>query len=94
MYLFSHFRYDKKVEHYRVRRDERTWVTVDDEEYFENLFKLVEVKLLIQCNVRESSYTCRSRAVSIASVTRSTACLACWTTQDYTVELAIKDTPY
>ena len=38
------FRYDRKVEHYRVRRDDRAWVTVDDEEYFENLFKLVEVK--------------------------------------------------
>ncbi len=24
-------------------RDDRNWVTVDDEEYFENLFKLVEV---------------------------------------------------
>lgn len=35
-------RYDRKVEHYRVRRDDRAWVTVDDEEYFENLFKLVE----------------------------------------------------
>ena len=32
------------MEHYRVRRDQRTWVTVDDEEYFENLFKLVEVR--------------------------------------------------
>ena len=36
--------YEDKVEHYRVRRDERSWVTVDDEEYFENLFKLVEVR--------------------------------------------------
>ena len=31
------------MEHYRVMRDKRNWVTVDDEEYFENLFKLVEV---------------------------------------------------
>ena len=36
--------YDEKVEHYRVRRDHRGWVTVDDEEYFENLVKLVEVR--------------------------------------------------
>ena len=35
--------YEDKVEHYRVRRDERTWVTVDDDQFFENLFKLVEV---------------------------------------------------
>jgi hypothetical protein len=54
------FRYDRKVEHYRVRRDERAWVTVDDEEYFENLFKLVAVKYLY--------LSCISRAVSIASV--------------------------
>jgi len=35
--------FGNKVEHYRVMRDDRNWVTVDDEEYFENLFKLVEV---------------------------------------------------
>jgi c-src tyrosine kinase len=35
--------YDGKIEHYRVRRDDRNWVTVDDEEYFENLVALVEV---------------------------------------------------
>lgn len=40
------FSYDGKVEHYRVRRDGRNWVTVDDEEYFENLVKLVEVRLV------------------------------------------------
>ncbi|XP_003386644.1 PREDICTED: tyrosine-protein kinase CSK-like [Amphimedon queenslandica] len=34
--------YDGKVEHYRVRRNEKNWVTVDDEEYFENLVSLVE----------------------------------------------------
>ena len=36
-------RYDRKVQHYRVLKDNRGWVTVDDEQYFENLFKLVEV---------------------------------------------------
>ena len=35
--------YDGKVEHYRVRRNEQGLVTVDDEEFFENLLKLVEV---------------------------------------------------
>ncbi len=35
--------YEQKVEHYRVRRNKKNFVTVDDEEYFENLFKLVEV---------------------------------------------------
>ena len=34
--------YDGKVEHYRVCKHQRNWVTVDDEEYFENLVKLVE----------------------------------------------------
>lgn len=34
--------YERKVEHYRVRRNHKNFVTVDDEEYFENLFKLVE----------------------------------------------------
>ncbi len=37
--------YEQKVEHYRVRRNKKNMVTVDDEEYFENLFKLVEVSL-------------------------------------------------
>ena len=36
--------YGTKVEHYRVRRNDSNWVTVDDEEYFENLVKLVEVQ--------------------------------------------------
>ncbi len=36
--------YEHKVEHYRVRRNKKNFVTVDDEEYFENLFKLVEVR--------------------------------------------------
>ena len=29
-----------------MRRDHREWVTVDDEEYFETLFKLVEVGII------------------------------------------------
>lgn len=37
----SFFSYDGKVEHYRVQRNEEGKVTVDDEEYFENLLKLV-----------------------------------------------------
>ena len=41
--IFLPVSYDNKVEHYRVMRDKKNWVTVDDEEYFENLFKLVEV---------------------------------------------------
>ena len=49
------FRYDRKVEHYRVRRDDRAWVTVDDEEYFENLFKLVEVKYYSMPYLNDSS---------------------------------------
>lgn len=39
----SYCSYDDKVEHYRVRRNKKGHVTVDDEEFFENLFKLVEV---------------------------------------------------
>ena len=38
-----HSSYDSKIEHYRVRKNADNLVTVDDEEYFENLFKLVEV---------------------------------------------------
>ena len=34
--------YDTKIEHYRVIK-KKNLVTVDDEEFFENLFKLVEV---------------------------------------------------
>ena len=52
---FKIFRYDRKVEHYRVRRDDRAWVTVDDEEYFENLFKLVEVKYYSMPYLHDSS---------------------------------------
>jgi len=36
---------EDKVEHYRVRRDERGWVAVDNEEYFENLVNLVKVRI-------------------------------------------------
>ena len=36
-----------KVVHYRIRRDDNSWVTVDDEEFFENLVKLVEVAMRI-----------------------------------------------
>ena len=39
--------YENKVEHYRVRKNDKGRVTVDDEEYFDNLFKLVEVSLLM-----------------------------------------------
>jgi len=38
------YSYDQKVEHYRVRRNDAGEVTVDDEEFFENLLKLVEVR--------------------------------------------------
>ena len=34
---------ETKVEHYRVQRNDISWVTIDSEEYFENLVKLVEV---------------------------------------------------
>lgn len=40
-FLLSSF--DNKVEHYQIQRDSRDWVSVDGEEYFENLVKLVEV---------------------------------------------------
>lgn len=33
------------MEHYRVWRDKRGWVAVDDGEYFENLAKLVKVRI-------------------------------------------------
>ena len=33
------------MEHYRVRRDKKGWVAVEDEEYFENLANLVEVRI-------------------------------------------------
>ena len=39
--------YDHKIEHYRVIKRENM-VTVDDEEFFENLFKLVEVSVYWQ----------------------------------------------
>ena len=35
--------FEHKVEHYQIQRDSRDWVSVDGEEYFENLVKLVEV---------------------------------------------------
>ncbi len=38
-------RCEGEVKHYRVWRDDRAWVTVDHVDYFENLFKLVEVKI-------------------------------------------------
>ena len=38
--IFSYF---GKVEYYRIARDNRNYVTVDEEEYFENLVKLIEV---------------------------------------------------
>ena len=44
--MVMHSSYDCKIEHYRVRKDDRGWVTVDDEEYFENLVKLVEVSIV------------------------------------------------
>lgn len=34
-----------------MRRDDRNWVTVDDEEYFENLLSLVEVSLKNVCQL-------------------------------------------
>lgn len=39
------YSYEDKVEHYKVRWDERGWVAVDDEEYFENLPNLVKVRI-------------------------------------------------
>ena len=36
-------RCEGEVKHYHVWRDDRAWVTVDEVDYFENLFKLVEV---------------------------------------------------
>ena len=36
--------YDNKVENYRVRRNDKGLVTVDDDEYFDNLIVLVEVR--------------------------------------------------
>jgi c-src tyrosine kinase len=39
--IHFHLSYDTKIEHYRVIR-KNNLVTVDDEEFFENLFKLVE----------------------------------------------------
>ena len=42
LYFSFSFSYDTKIEHYRVIR-KNNLVTVDDEEFFENLFKLVEV---------------------------------------------------
>ena len=37
------YSYGEMIEHYLVRRNDNGWVTIDDEEYFENLVKLVEV---------------------------------------------------
>lgn len=38
------YSYMGKVEHYRVQRDMTGSLTVDDEQHFENLAKLVEVR--------------------------------------------------
>ena len=39
------YSYDNRVENYRVRRNDKGLVTVDDDEYFDNLIKLVEVSI-------------------------------------------------
>ena len=36
-------RYLGKVEHYRIIRDDKDYVSADGEEFFENLIQLVEV---------------------------------------------------
>ena len=36
--------YDGKVENYRVQKNEKGLVTVDDDGYFDNLIELVEVR--------------------------------------------------
>ena len=51
-YMYS---YEMKIKHYRVRRNENSWVTVDDEDYFENLVKLVEVCHIVCVSLQEVS---------------------------------------
>ena len=41
--LTSSYSYAGRMECYRLRRNDMSWVTVDDEKNFENLVKLVEV---------------------------------------------------
>ena len=45
--LVPFYSYGTKVQHYRLRRNDNCWVTVDDMQYFENLVKLVEVCKII-----------------------------------------------
>ena len=40
--LFSE-RYASRVEHYHIKRGKRSYVTIDEHVYFENITKLVEV---------------------------------------------------
>ena len=73
--------FDKKVEHYRVILKNNR-VTVDEEEYFENLVKLVEVSITIVCNL--TIYCC----CCVYSIIRKklTACV-----QDYVLLLTRRE---
>ena len=41
--LFFAYSFGKKVAHYQIQRNEKSWVTVDGVKWFENLVKLIEV---------------------------------------------------
>ena len=47
--LTPSYSYGDELQNYRIRRNDKGWVTVDEEEYFENLVKLVEVHIHIWC---------------------------------------------
>ena len=53
--------------HYRVWRDDRNWVTVDEEEYFENLVKLVEVHSDINNCIYQSRFNQRAMFEALLS---------------------------
>ena len=44
-----------KVVHYRIRRNDCSWVTVDDEKFFENLGKLVQVCEFVSLSLQKVS---------------------------------------
>ena len=50
--LMHPYSYETRLQHYRVQRNENSWVTVDGEEYFENLVKLVEVCPIVSVSLQ------------------------------------------
>ena len=56
-HLMPSYSYGDKVEHYRILRNNNSWVTVDEEEWFENLVELVKVCHKWQSRVENENYS-------------------------------------